>query len=475
MITGNKLQSMLRDARRTVEDEHAAISKSILEIDRSMEKLNARQTAMWKQFASIQAAEGTIVSDKLSKLRADRAAAIEKAHRTIEISTKEIADAAANLDELSKRKKAAEEAISAKYREVEEASSKDEAVVSSKSKLSTLDEDIAAAKKRLADAQADVEKKRPGYDDELFIYLEQKKYGTPDYRAIPLISTLDRLLALAAGYDRAKQDFDLLTGLPDWVDAKIGELTANREAEFARFKEAMAKYEQGADQLLKSKQDIEHEISVAVASQDAAEINKKNAMSFLEDVAHGNDSIQTKIVNECISLVKQEKRDALARLAERSKSKADDEALQEIDRINADFRKAKAERSKLQSKLTDVSNRLENIEAVERKFRREDWFDSDHKFRDGSYDVTGLMTGAVLADVFLRSAESGHIDPPRDYSSPSPSSNWSSGSGSSSTGWSGSGNRSNDDDSRGGFGGGNGWSTGGGFGGNDSFSSGDGF
>jgi hypothetical protein len=455
MITGKKLQSMLADARRSMERDSVTISSLIVDSERSLERMGTRQSEMWKKFASIHLVEGDIGSVTLDRLRGEREARIDKARRTIDIAAKELAELDANMAKISERRVAADAAIKSKRDQIEASASSDSVVMSSRTKLSAILVEVGAAAKRKADADLDVANKRPGYDnDELFRYLKGRKYGSDDYRAFPVIATLDRLLASSIGFDKAAQDFELLTGLPGWIDAKLAELAVAQRSEEGVLKDAMTKHESGLETLLKTRGEIDREMSLAVASHDAAEINNRNAVRQLKEIANGSDDIQAKILIVSVNILKKERSSALERLARGTKSDDDDIALAEILCIEADAAKIVAERDILKTKLSTTNSRLKNIEMVEKRLKNEGWNDSEHKFRDGSYDINGLLQGAILADAFWRSAKSGHVEPQPDYSS-----TW---GGPSCGNFGGSSNTKS-----GGFGGSDSWTTGGGFGDSD--------
>jgi len=60
-------------------------------------------------------------------------------------------------------------------------------------------------------AEADRDRKRRPYDaDKLFTYLWRRRYRFPEYRAIPLLRTLDGWVARLCGYDAAHRDYGML-------------------------------------------------------------------------------------------------------------------------------------------------------------------------------------------------------------------------------------------------------------------------
>ena len=85
-------------------------------------------------------------------------------------------------------------------------------------KLTTAQELAAQAEQsigKLAQAEMDREQKGRAFrDDELFMYLWNRAYGTPDYKGKGLAVWLDQKIAALLGYERARANFALLKDIP---------------------------------------------------------------------------------------------------------------------------------------------------------------------------------------------------------------------------------------------------------------------
>ena len=109
-------------------------------------------------------------------------------------------------------------------------------------------------------AQEDrVDKGKPYENDELFMYLWQRGYGTSEYRANPLARMLDAWVARLCGYREARANYWMLLEIPQ------------------RLKEHAERVREGAEHELDKLQDIEaavatrHGVDAARAELEAAE------------------------------------------------------------------------------------------------------------------------------------------------------------------------------------------------------------
>jgi len=74
---------------------------------------------------------------------------------------------------------------------------------------------LAAAERKAAQAECDLEEKRKPYEaDPLFMYLWSRGLGTSRYRAIPLVRYFDRKVARHIGFDDARRNYAVLIELP---------------------------------------------------------------------------------------------------------------------------------------------------------------------------------------------------------------------------------------------------------------------
>ena len=87
------------------------------------------------------------------------------------------------------------------------------------------------AEKKAVQAEADREQKRRPYEvDPLFMYLWKRRFGTAEYRAMPLVRFLDRKVARLVGYDAARANYFMLNEIPARLRAHAERLRAEVEA-----------------------------------------------------------------------------------------------------------------------------------------------------------------------------------------------------------------------------------------------------
>ena len=74
---------------------------------------------------------------------------------------------------------------------------------------------LELAEKKAEQAEADLQEKRQPYEaDPLFMYLWRAKFGTPEYRAIPIVKYFDRKVAKLIGFEGARRNYAVLLQLP---------------------------------------------------------------------------------------------------------------------------------------------------------------------------------------------------------------------------------------------------------------------
>ena len=88
--------------------------------------------------------------------------------------------------------------------------------VSARARIGQLTGQAQEAEKKAVQAEADRDtKRRPYEEDELFMYLWNRKFGTAEHRVGPFTRYMDRLVAHVVGYDRARANYALLNEIPE--------------------------------------------------------------------------------------------------------------------------------------------------------------------------------------------------------------------------------------------------------------------
>lgn len=98
----------------------------------------------------------------------------------------------------------------------------DRQVVVCLAEISRIDKQIEVALNQLDIAKSEAEKKLPGYEaSKLFQYLQERHFGTPQYRERGIERRWDRWLAKLIDYGKSKKSFDFLNDTPDQLSELI--------------------------------------------------------------------------------------------------------------------------------------------------------------------------------------------------------------------------------------------------------------
>ena len=320
-------------------------------------------------------------------------------------------------------------------------------------------------------AEQDREQKRKPYEgDKLFSYLWRRRFKFPEYRAWPLIRTLDQWVARLCRYDHAHRDYGMLLKIPERLRAHAAELATAAAAEAAALAtiEREAMLADGVPVLLEKRDgaqaaldDIDELMRVGEEAQDRL-LLEAGALAAGNDPwsVHAAEMIQAQLAREDVLTLH---RDALATPTPR-----DDDLVREIGALRARATELSAHLVEAESQRSAAQRAFDSVDDVQRKFRRKD-FGADNSLFDDDFDV-GALLGSLL---------SGTLHGHDVWRTMKRRQRWratSSSGGSIFGGGFGSGSRS----SGGGFGGfgGGGFSSGGGFGGGGGgggFSTGGGF
>jgi len=261
----------------------------------------------------------------------------------------------------------------------------------------------AAEKAQLAAADRD-RKRLPFEGDKLFAYLWRRRYRYPQYRAMPLLATLDAWVAGLCGYDQAHRDYAMLLEIPERLGAHAAALADEAKAEHQRLaaieRQALdADGEPALRQELEQAQrlvdDLKQRILAAEAKQDEV-LQQQSALASGQDrwSAAAEQVVLAQLASEDVATLRH---DALVTATPR-----DDELVGSIavvrerkDVLHAALRSAEQEH---QAAL----HTFREIEDLSRRFRRHDFHRSDSLFAS-DFDIGDLLAG-VLSGV-LRSGD----------------------------------------------------------------------
>ncbi len=287
-----------------------------------------------------------------------------------------------------------------------------------KEALDTAESIAQAAEAKASSSEADLAGKRGPYEaDPLFIYLKDRGFGTPGYRAGPLTAFLDRKVALLVGFDKARANYAMLTEIPVRLrehanrcregvqtlrdrlvaieqaglrQAGSGPLEADLESERKRLAEADEALAKAEAELARAEQDRQ---TALPAEEDAY----RAAVEMIAQADMRQD-VQT-----------------LYGAAVRTSTPEDDAIVRTVERIDKVLSENEVRQRDLRGRLQSLEIRRQEVEQQRDAIRRQGWdnplgqYGNDRALNDvlGSIlqgAVQGAVLGSVLKDGYSRRA-----------------------------------------------------------------------
>jgi Chromosome segregation ATPases len=471
--SGSTLYRKISGFRSELESNISTLTARNLDLSKRSRQLLSKQAELWASLANIHLDLGFDLPKEILAL-------VERRKDRLENQQNIVATGESRILELTEQHKAREDELSLAQKEFDE----HEAVLKEKFEadaeamalsvtVSGLKSSVEDKRERLARVEAECSSKVEAYEnDELFLYLRKRGFGTEGYSSTGIIARLDHWVSRLVNYDKASADYEHLLKIPGWhrddleqsdarlveMSNKLDEVQKKAFATLVPYKNKLRAAGKALDAAAEAIADEHHKIAAAQRTLSEASIAQDDDLKKIKrELANALERINIRDLQE---------------LAKRTDTKEDDVIVQKIIQNRNDLADIESQSNKFAREIAGLKQRAKEFETIESKMRRKSWHHSDHSF-SGSMDthLANMLLGVVTADAVWRAMSNAHRDPAPSYresvsSSPWPSSgsSWSSSSssssdwGSSSSSW---GSSSSDYSTGGGSGGGD-YSTGGG-------------
>ena len=254
--------------------------------------------------------------------------------------------------------------------------------------------------------------------DPLFMYLWNRGYLTPAYRAGGVVRWLDGKVARLIGYDEARANYARLVELPVRLREHAERMGRIADEELAKLRalDEKALAEAGVPRL-----EAEHtEVQAAIAEVDAAiaEVAEAGAAALdeLGRFAKGEDEEFKKAIQYLSSEFGRDDLKALRREALATPFPEDDVIVARLLDVEA----ARERHAKTVAELKEVAEanrkRLSELEQVRREFTRRQYDVPGSTFSNGNVVgtvLTQLLVGALTSQAFWRVLQQQHTYRPR--------------------------------------------------------------
>lgn len=345
-------------------------------------------------------------------------------------------------------------------------------------KAETIVEQIDAAEKKVKLSEADRNKKcQPYQNDKLFMYLNRRYYGTPQYSGSFFTRWGDAFVARTIGYEEMRQNYFLLNEIPkrleDHVQGLQKKLTesADEQKAFYRKKleeEGILPLEKALANIMAKQRTAKQEF--ADIQGKIAEIDKKIQSLLQGDHPEGLIAV----TRELVAALQAESISNLMQISLQTPTPQDEQIVHSISSLSDEMKKGEAQLSLLRERANQLKRNRSMLERSREDFQNAGYDQLGGSFSNGqaiqnilSQILIGALTHRELREI-LRQNYQRPYNPPRDpfrrgsrWGDDDPFGGWGGGNGGGPFGggsWGGSGRRGSSSG-----GGGGGFRTGGGF------------
>ncbi len=430
-VSGPKAMRALDDALRDIRREEDEITKRIGRSNERFGKLRETEVGQLRALAAIrldadvQAQMSGVLgraeqsARDMLKSHANAMAAMEK---DLEETETRLTKLTRERQDLLERANEAQAGIDSLAGKVEAVLADDAEYGAVRAQLEETQHVAMEAARKAEQAEADREEKgRPYREDPLFIYLWERGYGTPNYKAGNVTRMLDNWVARLVGFYDARPNYAMLTAIPERLRAhadRLEEDVAALEADLdtrevsaldaAGGKDARQALEAAHDSLAKLDADI-------VAAEDERDV----LTAEQKHLADGGDPAFGEAVGTLAEAIGETAIETLLADA-KATGTPDDDAI--VARLQETRRRIAEEQSELEderARLRTLETRRRELEDIEFEFKKSRYDDPRSRFGQDRLIgdlLTEFLKGSVSASTYWEQWHDSHSwtgGPPR--------------------------------------------------------------
>jgi DNA repair exonuclease SbcCD ATPase subunit len=406
MITG-------RDTLQQINDHVLQAQSQIESADREMDKLTSRLGGL-----RLEEAEQfqKLARFRLGEINAGHMVArLDKAHQVVQAFLEHHKHALAELEnrleqvKQSQRKleqqresriNARDQAVEEFERQLEKSKEKleqDEVYRIQKEKALRAAEVSHRADEKASQSEADLASKgKPYQEDSIFMYLWQRRYMTPDYRANGIIRSLDDWVARLIDYGETRADYHMLNELPlrlrEHADQAAEEAERQKQALLTLEKQAAEKDGLGTLQTALEKAEAQLQ-----QINDEIEDYEKQYQALLGQkagFAAGEDEHTQKAVEILAAELEREDTIELYRQAQATPRPEDDVIVMQLHKLQKEQQETNKRLSELKANRQQQRKALEELSKLRSEFRRSN-YDAGHSSFPSNLGL-GILLGEML-------------------------------------------------------------------------------
>ena len=423
MLTGRQTLSSIEQALTDLRREEAELTGRIDRATRSLADTQSKQTDAYRELARFRLdnEEAEPLDKRLDDAAREARRLMEKRARDYKVLADQLraketarADLQKKRDALSTEADLAAQRMDELMEEVDSALERDDAFLAQRKKAEEADLTAEAAERKAETSLADREEKGKAYeDDPLFMYLWSRGFGTPEYDRRGIVRSLDRWVAGLIGYQGARANYAMLTGIPERMARhaeRCREAAEREDALLAQMsREAMTKT--AGEDLAGRIDQLARDIAGIDAELTALEQSAETIEEALADFSRGDDADFLKAEEQLSQSLKGDDLRDLWRQALETPSPEDEKIVRRIE--DAAERATDIEREIRQDRqlLRDVSRRRSELTTVMQNFRRSGYDSWESTFSDNSLTTVllgELVKGAITGAEYWSRAKRSH-------------------------------------------------------------------
>jgi hypothetical protein len=412
MISGiqalSKIDQAVTDARGKVAEADAGIEA----VEQRLAEHRHAQGEDYKALARLrlgQLSDSPLVKQldqselQVTALLAEREAALLQLKEQIQVAESGLRSMESERNAQAARVDEAARAVDAAEARTQARLDADPAYNAQRERATDAERKAAHAADKAARSEAEREEKGASYrDDALFMYLWNRRYGRPGYKAWPLTRWLDGKVARLIGFTDAGVNYERLNEIPERLREHAAALDTAAEAELAVLKslDETARAEDGIpalDARLAEEQAALDAIDqrIAAAESDQQSLHIRKAV-----FAAGNDEYSAKALELLASELKRDDLMELRREALATPFPEDDLIVARLLEREDERRRLEGSLQALRDSLAQNRQRLAEVESLRTDFKRHRYDRTGSQFGDEA--MIAMMLGQFLNGVLDR-------------------------------------------------------------------------
>jgi hypothetical protein len=406
MISGIQALTKIDQAVSDARAKTAEVDARIEAVEQQLSQHRLAQADDYKALARLrlgQIADARMVAHldqserQVAALLDERQAALTQLKEQIQQSESGLRSLESERAALAARVDAAAQAVDAAEARTQARLDADPAYNAQRDRAADAERKAAHAAEKAARSEEEREAKGVSYrDDRLFMYLWNRRYGRPGYKAWPLTRWLDGKVARLIGFTDAGVNYERLNEIPQRLREHAAALEAAAEAELAALK-ALDEAARAQDGILALDSKLAEEQAmldamdqrIANAESDQQELHVRKAV-----LAAGDDEYSVKALELLASELQRDDLMELRREALATPFPEDDLIVARLLDREDESRRLEGSLQALRETLAQNRHRLEEVESLRADFKRSRYDRTGSQFGDEA--MIAMMLGQFL-------------------------------------------------------------------------------